>query len=68
LLVSSGAYTELFAGIARGVDDGDFIIPPGGKGSVSEHIRASTVVEKGDEKSVSARFYEWCEEQVRPSL
>jgi retinol dehydrogenase-12 len=58
----------LFAGIAPGVEDGDFVIPPGKKGSVPEHIRTSTAVEKGEEESVSARFYEWCEEQARHSL
>jgi retinol dehydrogenase-12 len=63
-----GAYTELYAGLAPGVKQGDFIIPWGRKGCVPEHLSAS--LEVGDEglKSVSARFYEWCEEQVKPFM
>ncbi|KAJ4360765.1 short-chain alcohol dehydrogenase [Didymosphaeria variabile] len=61
-----GAYTELFAGVAPGVEDGDFIVPWGRKGSVPEHVQAS--MKEGKGKSVSARFYEWCEAQVRPFL
>ncbi|KAF1958352.1 NAD(P)-binding protein, partial [Byssothecium circinans] len=62
-----GAYTELYAGLAPDVEDGDFVIPWGRKGVVPEHVARSTRVEGGgDGKSVGARFYEWCEVQVKP--
>lgn len=60
-----GAYTELYAGLAPDVNNGDFVIPWGRKASVPEHIHASTLEQAGD-RSVSARFYEWCEEMIRP--
>lgn len=62
-----GAYTELFAGIAPDVENGDFIIPWGRKGSVPEHLYASSVAKEGD-LSVGERFFGWCEEQVKPFL
>ncbi|KAH7136026.1 hypothetical protein B0J11DRAFT_519763 [Dendryphion nanum] len=60
-----GAYTELFAGLAPGVNDGNFVIPWGRKGNVPDHIAASTKARNGG-KSVSAIFYEWCEQQIQP--
>lgn len=63
-----GAYTELYAGLSPDVKDGDFVIPWGRKGQVPEHLRESLKEGKAGEKSVSARFYEWCEEQVRPFI
>lgn len=62
-----GAYTELYAGLAPDVKDGDFVIPWGRKGCVPDHIRGSTGAKAG-EKSVSARFYEWCQEQAKPFM
>jgi retinol dehydrogenase-12 len=60
-----GAYTELYAGLGPDVRSGDFIIPWGRKGSVPAHIVEGTVAKEGTTKSISARFYEWCEVQVR---
>ncbi|KAF2798087.1 NAD(P)-binding protein [Melanomma pulvis-pyrius CBS 109.77] len=62
-----GAYTELYAGLAPDVQNGDFVIPWGRRGEVPGHIVESTRATEG-EKSVSARFYEWCEEQVKPFM
>jgi NAD(P)-dependent dehydrogenase (short-subunit alcohol dehydrogenase family) len=62
-----GAYTELYAGIAPNVKDGDFIIPWGRKGEVPAHIVESTRA-VGEMESVSKRFYDWCERQVKPYL
>ncbi|KAF2712848.1 NAD(P)-binding protein [Pleomassaria siparia CBS 279.74] len=62
-----GAYTELYAGLAPNVNDGDFVLPWGRKGEAPEHIVASMKTEEG-KKTVSARFYEWCEEQVKPFM
>jgi hypothetical protein len=42
--------------------DGDFVVPWGRKGIVPAYIMESTMAKEG--MSVSARFYEWCEEQV----
>ena len=64
----AGAYTEFFAGVAPGVQDGDFVVPWGRKGEVPEHVRASKLTKEGEEQSVSARFYEWCEEKVAQFL
>ena len=61
-----GAYTELYAGLAPVVKDGDFVMPWGRKGIVPAYIVESTMVKDGT--SVSARFYEWCEEQVTSSM
>ncbi|KAF2180158.1 NAD(P)-binding protein [Zopfia rhizophila CBS 207.26] len=59
-----GAYTELYAGLAPDVEDGAFYWPWGRKGAVPAHIIEST--ENGEDgRSVSSRFYEWCEEQVK---
>lgn len=63
-----GAYTELYAGLAPNVKSGDFVIPWGRKGDVPCHLKESTKAGKEGEKSVSAKFYEWCEEQVRPFI
>ncbi|KAF2680276.1 NAD(P)-binding protein [Lentithecium fluviatile CBS 122367] len=63
-----GAYTELYAGLAPDVHQSDFIIPWGRKGGVPDHLSASTKVAEEGLKSVSARFYDWCEEQVRPFM
>jgi len=62
-----GAYTELYAGLGPDVKQGDFVIPWGRKGSVSEHVSKMVAGEDG-KRSVSARFYEWCEEQVKPFM
>jgi NAD(P)-dependent dehydrogenase (short-subunit alcohol dehydrogenase family) len=61
----AGAYTELYAGLAPGVESGDYVIPWGRKGSAPAHVVQSTKGENG-EFSVSKRFYEWCEQQVQP--
>jgi retinol dehydrogenase-12 len=63
-----GAYTELYAGLAPDVRQGDFVIPWGRIGSVPEHVSASTKVTKEGLESVGARFYEWCEAQVKPYM
>lgn len=64
-----GAYTELYAGLAPDVRDGDFVIPWGRKGDLPCHIKDSTKVGEGVEsKSVSERFYDWCEVQVKPFM
>ena len=60
-----GAYTELYVGLGTDVRNADLVIPWGRKGSVPAHIVESTVAKEGEDKSVSARFYEWCETQVR---
>ena len=60
-----GAYTELYAGLAPGVDSGDYVIPWGRKGMAPPHIVQSTKDEDG-KASVSKRFYDWCERQVQP--
>ncbi len=62
-----GAYTALYAGLAPEVRSDDFVIPWGRKGSVPAHIMKSTVAEEGEE-SVSSRFYDWCNEQVKPFM
>jgi NAD(P)-dependent dehydrogenase (short-subunit alcohol dehydrogenase family) len=62
-----GAYTELYAGIAPDVKDGDFVIPWGRKGEVPGHIVESTRA-VDEVESVSKRFYEWCERQVKPFM
>ena len=62
-----GAYTELYAGLAPDVRDGDYVIPWGRKGEVPVHILESTRAKDGD-RSVGSRFYDWCEEQVRPFI
>ena len=61
-----GALTELYGGLAPGLNDGDFVIPWGRKGSVPEHIVESTKAVDG--KSVSGQFYDWCSEQVKPFM
>jgi retinol dehydrogenase-12 len=58
-----GAYTELYAGLAPVVEDGDFVVPWGRKGTVPAHVVESTMAKDGT-TSVSARLYGWCEEQV----
>ncbi|KAF1996552.1 hypothetical protein P154DRAFT_608271 [Amniculicola lignicola CBS 123094] len=59
-----GALTMLYAALSPSIQAGDFILPWGRRGSVPAHILASTRVAAGQDKSVSARLYEWCEGQV----
>jgi NAD(P)-dependent dehydrogenase (short-subunit alcohol dehydrogenase family) len=61
-----GALTELYAGLAPGVNDGDFVIPWGRKGEVPAHIVEST--KDLDGKSVSSQFWEWCAAQTKPFM
>ena len=66
-----GAYTELYAGLAPGVESGDFVIPWGRKGEVPCHILESTKVgdlKHGNTESVSERFWRWCGVQVKPFM
>jgi len=63
-----GVYTMLYAGIAPGIQDGDFIVPYGRKGEAPEHVGTSKVVKDGQDRSVSARLYEWCETQIGPFM
>ncbi|KAF2114436.1 short-chain dehydrogenase [Lophiotrema nucula] len=59
-----GAYTELYGGLAPQTENGAFYWPWGRKGEVPEHLIAST--KKGENsQSVSEKFYDWCEEQVK---
>ncbi|KAF2476903.1 short-chain dehydrogenase [Lindgomyces ingoldianus] len=59
-----GAYTELYAGFSPDIKSGEFVVPWGRKGCVPDHIAKSMQAAGG--KSVSTRFYEWCEEKARP--
>jgi retinol dehydrogenase-12 len=63
-----GAYTELFAGLGPDLKQGDFVIPWGRKGCVPEHLKKSLNVGEDGLESVSARFYDWCGEQVKPFM
>ncbi|KAH7382246.1 short-chain dehydrogenase [Pyrenochaeta sp. MPI-SDFR-AT-0127] len=60
-----GAYTELYAGLGPDVKSEDFVIPWGRKGSVPNYVKESIVAKDGEVDTVSARFYEWCEKQVK---
>jgi retinol dehydrogenase-12 len=59
------ACTLLYAGLAPEVRSGDLVVPWGRKGVVSAHVEACTVAKESEEKSVSARLYEWYKEEVR---
>jgi retinol dehydrogenase 12 len=60
-----GAYTELYAGLAAGVESGAFYWPWGRRGVVPAHVEASTQPPANGGKSVSERFYEWCERETK---
>ncbi|ORX93900.1 hypothetical protein BCR34DRAFT_550569 [Clohesyomyces aquaticus] len=58
-----GAYTELYAGLSPDVKTGAFYVPWGRPGSPPSHLEAS-LKGQGSEKSISTRFYEWCERET----
>jgi retinol dehydrogenase-12 len=57
------ACTLLCAGLAPEVRSGDLVVPWGRQGAVSAHVRGCTVAKESEEKSVSARLYEWYKEE-----
>jgi hypothetical protein len=59
------ACTLLYAGLAPEVRSGDWVVPWGRKGSVPENVKVCRMVREGEQKSVSERVYEWCEERVK---
>ncbi|KAI7176048.1 hypothetical protein KC316_g10567, partial [Hortaea werneckii] len=62
-----GAYSELYAGFSPDVQPGDFAIPFGRRTKLSGHISKSleTNAKGAGGESTAARFWKWCEEQVR---
>ncbi|RMY13637.1 hypothetical protein D0867_07395 [Hortaea werneckii] len=62
-----GAYSELYAGFSPDIQPGDFIIPFGRRTKLPCHIAKSLEMNaKGaGGESTAARFWEWCEEQIR---
>ncbi|KAI6840941.1 hypothetical protein KC340_g1644 [Hortaea werneckii] len=62
-----GAYSELYAGFSPDVQPGDFIIPFGRRTKLPCHIAKSleTNAKGAGGESTAARFWEWCEEQIR---
>ncbi|KAI0886591.1 NAD(P)-binding protein [Annulohypoxylon maeteangense] len=63
-----GAYTELFAGLSCDItarDNGGYIIPWGRIGSVPGHM-AEGMRSEEEGTGLSEKFYNWCEETMRP--
>ncbi|KAI7359832.1 hypothetical protein KC354_g9171 [Hortaea werneckii] len=62
-----GAYSELYAGFSPDIHPGEFIIPFGRRTKLPCHIAKSleTNAKGAGGGSTAARFWEWCEEQIR---
>jgi retinol dehydrogenase-12 len=66
-----GAYTELFSGFSPEItieNSGCWVIPFGRINPIRKDIADSTVPVSEGGRDVGLRFWEWCEEQVRPYL
>ncbi|KAI6842710.1 hypothetical protein KC332_g3366 [Hortaea werneckii] len=65
-----GAYSELYAGFSPDVQPGDFVIPFGRRSRLPCHIVKSLKPDpkRDDIESTAARFWEWCEDQVKDYL
>jgi retinol dehydrogenase-12 len=64
----NGAYTELFAGLspeAAALKPNEWVIPFGRICTLRADIAAAGVPEAEGGNGTAAKFWEWCEEQVR---
>ncbi|PVH78302.1 NAD(P)-binding protein [Cadophora sp. DSE1049] len=65
-----GAYTELFAGLAEGVENGAYVVPwgrvrPDAESPRKDILNAMKTIEEGG-LGYGKKFWEWCEGKWRP--
>ncbi|RFU29240.1 hypothetical protein B7463_g7089, partial [Scytalidium lignicola] len=67
----NGAYTELFAGLSPNITiekSGDWIIPFGRFLPIRKDMIDATKTEAEGGTGVGLKFWEWCEEQIKPYI